>query len=361
MIGIFTILGFVWDGFDIWSNLEFIGQKSGVIWNAVYFLFATDVGAKIILVLFVSLFVGSLLFQFERRPELPPPNEPPPLELTEPSRSGPELIEAPKEPEAEERPNLVFKEVQYPYAHVAYGMLAEGEDSGSKQQLVAVTVRIENEFTDEFKAVPVSGITAQILYQPNSAGSLQFNRGAWLHHANRVGFQVNDSKELIIAFFLEGDAEFVAALIKEYQDINEPSMKGLARSLTEDYYRVRVRLISEVLGKRYAEQEYDLEISRNPVDVTLTPRVALSIDEIRQQLERFLKEGNDLLKAFPTQKEQTDEDVRGVDAFEKRVVKFLNRCPDRFSAVMFLNDVPIVKYGGQGAVSGNWLQNQRHD
>lgn len=66
ILGILAVGGYVWWIFDVWSNLEFIGQKSGLIWNVAHFLFATQMGAKIISAAFFILFVGSLLYQFER-------------------------------------------------------------------------------------------------------------------------------------------------------------------------------------------------------------------------------------------------------------------------------------------------------
>ena len=258
-----------------------------------------------------------------------------------------------EELQPQEAPNLVFKAPEYLYGHIEYGILVEGRDRQHiNEKMIVVTIPVENEFSDEFKAADVSGVTAQVFYQPNDAGPLRVNRGAWLNNGNRSNFQVNDTKYLIIAFFLEGGHRFVAAPVKEYQD-NDDALIGSSELLTENYYRVRVRLISEVLGKKYCEQEYDLEIDEDPVHITLIPHVELSASEIRQRLERFLKEGNDLLLRFPKQQELTSNDLKSVDTFEGGVTKFLARCPERFSVATFLSNVPVEKYDGL-AHANNW-------
>src|SRR5688500_817487 len=166
-------------------------------------------------------------------------------------------------------------------------MLSEGRD---RDRLIAATIQIENEFSDQFKVAPVSGVTAQLSYRgSDKEHSWQTNRGAWLNNGNRIGFLVNDINNLVIAFFQEENEQYVAVVVKEYQSHrSDDALASVSALLTEDYYRVRVRLISEHLGMTYGEQEYDLEIERDPVDITLTSLVELSADEIRQRLERFL-------------------------------------------------------------------------
>src|SRR5688572_19387963 len=101
-LGILAAASYVWWIFDVWSNLEFIGQKSGLIWRIVYFLFATQTGAKIISAVFFALFVGSLLFQFEHTKPMEISDSPKPV-LAEPSSLP--LLAAPAPKENTERPN----------------------------------------------------------------------------------------------------------------------------------------------------------------------------------------------------------------------------------------------------------------
>lgn len=66
VVAALTVLSVAWKVFDAWSNLEFIGQKAGLIWRILYLLFATQTGANVLVVSFVFLLVSSLLFQIER-------------------------------------------------------------------------------------------------------------------------------------------------------------------------------------------------------------------------------------------------------------------------------------------------------
>ncbi len=61
------MLSIIWRAFGAWSNLEFIGQKSGVLWDVTHFVFATQTGANILMIVCVLLLVGSLLFRLERQ------------------------------------------------------------------------------------------------------------------------------------------------------------------------------------------------------------------------------------------------------------------------------------------------------
>jgi hypothetical protein len=356
VLGILAFLGYIWRGVDVWSNLDFINQKSGLFWEAVHFLFATQTGANVISIVFFALFIGSLLFQFER----PSPtllDSPQPPALSEPADSS--LIASPVAQQIE-KPNLVFKERERGFVHSKYGgVLEEGRNEDQYNfdpDNVGLLLPVENEFSDQFKTIPVSAITAQLLYK-GTVNSFRVNRGAWLGGGNRTWFRVNDIERLILVVVVPGRAAndaLVVALHKEYQQDSFNHFEKLVRILDEDYYRIQVKLISEKLGTVYAETELDLEITRDPIGVELTPRIDLTTDQIRQRLEGFLREGNDLLKNFPTQREGTDEDVKKIDVFENQVAKFLGRYPDRFSAATFLSDVPVVKFGGPGAHSSNW-------
>jgi hypothetical protein len=86
ILGFLTVGALIWRVFEAWSNLEFIGQKSGLLWDVTRFLFATQTGANVLLVIFFLLFVLSLLYQLERQN--------PPVELN-PARYGEELTGVP--------------------------------------------------------------------------------------------------------------------------------------------------------------------------------------------------------------------------------------------------------------------------
>ncbi len=68
IFGFLTVLAIVWRVFEVWSNIEFIGQKSGLLWDITRFVVATQTGANILLVVFFALFVLSLLFKIDRAP-----------------------------------------------------------------------------------------------------------------------------------------------------------------------------------------------------------------------------------------------------------------------------------------------------
>jgi hypothetical protein len=258
----------------------------------------------------------------------------------------------------EEKPNLVFKKPERLFVHSQYGgILEEGRNTSQSNfdpDNVGIVLPVENEFNETFKAIPVSGVTAQLTYDCGTEEPFRVNRGAWLGGANRTGFRVNDIQRLIVAIIIPSrtNEPLVVAIHKEYQnEFNH--LENLVRILDGDYHRVRVKLISEGSGTVYADADFELEIIRDPFSVELTARVELTTAQIHQRLEHFLTQGNRLLKDFPKEKEKTDDDVKAIDSFEEQVVKFLKRI-DRFSIATFLSDVPVVKFGGPGAHSSNW-------
>jgi hypothetical protein len=105
VFAIFTVASIAWRVFDAWSNLEFIGQKAGLFWRILHFLFATQAGANTLVIIFVTLLVSSLLFQFERRPSLPDHSEssPPAISVA----PAPQLV-APDTSKQEPKPDLAL-------------------------------------------------------------------------------------------------------------------------------------------------------------------------------------------------------------------------------------------------------------
>ena len=271
ILGIFAAGGYVWWIFDVWSNLEFIGQKSGLIWQVVYFLFATPMGAKIISAVFFTLFVGSLLFQFERTkpPELPESPVPPLLASTVPQ-------------EKTEKPNLVFRQPERVHVHSKYlGVLEEGRNTDQDNfdaDTVAVVLPVENEFSHWFKTAPVPHVTAHLSYIFHSGEPLRVNRGAWLNDGNRISFRVNDIHRLIVALIIPGSDPLVVAIRKEYQDTFN-HLEHMVQILDEDNATVRIKLISEDGGLIYADSIFTLKIQREPLLVDLIPGPSLKTSE----------------------------------------------------------------------------------
>jgi len=167
-----------------------------------------------------------------------------------------------------EKANLVFKGIGRLHAYSLHGYpLEEGHspdpNSNSAYQVIALTVRVENEFTNAFKPIPVRDVTAQVFYRPKKADPFQLNRGAWLGSANRVSFDVNDVHDLVIATVMgEGDGRFVYAIHKEYQ--NDQGFDKVGVVLSEDVYDIRVRVISEKEGLLHFEKQLVLEVSEVP-------------------------------------------------------------------------------------------------
>jgi len=355
VLAILTIATVAWRVIDVWSNLEFLGEKAGLFWRVLHFFIATQAGANTLVIVFVALLVGSLLFQFERArpPEISDSQPPAILDSSAP------LALTPVPQENTEKPNLVFKKPEHVFVHSKYlGVLQEGRNEDQYHfdpDMVGVVLPVENEFSDEFKVIPVSGVTAQLFYGRRGIDSFRVNRAAWLGGGNWTRFRVNDVQRLIVAVVVPGkgkESPLVVALYKEYED-SFNHLEKLVRILDEEYYRLRVKLISEELGIVYADKEFDLEITQDPVAVELVPLVRLSTYEIREKLEEFLDEYNQLLKAFPKDHERTDEDEKKIDMLERRIARFLRRFPERVSLPAFLSDVPVVKYSGV-AHSSNW-------
>lgn len=167
-----------------------------------------------------------------------------------------------------EKANLVFKGIGRLHAYSLYGYpLEEGHasesDSNSAYQVIALTVQVENEFTNAFKPIPIRDVTAQIFYYPKNSDSFQLNRGSWLGSGNRTSFEVNDLHHLVIATVMgEGDDRFVYALNREYRDDQGFDKVGVV--LSEDVYDVRVRVISETEGLLHFEKKLVLEVGEVP-------------------------------------------------------------------------------------------------
>lgn len=208
--------------------------------------------------------LDNLLLDISSRPNL----------LAAPNAS-PALLETSNDQEA--KPNLVFKRILHLDAYMEYGVLREGRIEGYSPEpdLTAITLRIENEFSREFKVGPVSWVTAQVFYHFRNGEEFYVNRGAWLDGANHASFGVNDTKDLIIAIEVRdrNRGSSAAVIHKEYDEYDAKPLSVLASIIDEDCNLVRVKLISENLGVIYAEKAFDLKITQDPFAVELTRQV----------------------------------------------------------------------------------------
>jgi hypothetical protein len=166
-----------------------------------------------------------------------------------------------------EKPNLVFKQPEYMYVHAKYGgILQEGRNEDRNNfdaDIIAMTLPVENEFSDdEFKASPVSGVTAQLLYQPKDGEPFRVNRGAWVDRGNRTSFGVNDIRQLILALNIMEDGPKPVVIRREYQETFN-HLVDLVSPLDQESYQVQVKLISETLGVVYAERKVELTFPQN--------------------------------------------------------------------------------------------------
>lgn len=271
------------------------------------------------------------------------------------SRTRTKLTE---EKPTESEPNLVFRRIAYLPAYYLDEYLVEGRqvfhrpgsvDSSS----VAVVAEISNEFSISRKVAVAEGITAQISYKPFADSAIQVNRGAWLSRANRVDFDVNDLEKLIIVVIPDTSSDpFAFIFLSEYD--RHKDITDIVLVLDYDFYHVEVRLISEAKGKLYQKFDLNLAITRKPeFKVDVVPVKELTAKEIREQLEAFLHEGNELFKTFPIESAIKLEQNREIDEWEKRIVRFISQYPDKFSVAIFLSDIPPVQY--KGAIYGpNW-------
>jgi hypothetical protein len=184
----------------------------------------------------------------------------------------------------EEKPNLVFKGVGRLHAYSLHGYpLEEGHSPDSNRnssyQVIALTVRVENEFSNKFKTVPVRGVTAQVSYHYQKGEPFQINRGAWLGSGNRASFDVNDLHDLVIATVMgEGDGRFVYAINREYRE--DQGFDNVGVVLSEDVYDIRVRVISESEGLLHFEKQLVLSVTESPkFRVSLSPADELDPSE----------------------------------------------------------------------------------
>lgn len=169
--------------------------------------------------------------------------------------------------EAIQRPNLVFKEVEYLFVHSPFGgPLVEGPNTfqyNFDPEMIALVATFENEFTDSFKAIPIGGVTAQVFYKVPDKEPQKVNRGAWLNNGNVIQFAVNEFQRLIIAVHVAGHEPYIAAILKEYENPHG-GLDAVAKKMNGESYQVRVRLISEQLGKVFLDKEFTLTITREP-------------------------------------------------------------------------------------------------
>lgn len=128
------------------------------------------------------------------------------------------------------------------------------------------------------KTAPVANLTAEITYSFPDGSNFKLNRGAWLGGANRIGFNVNDYRHLIIVGSLMRTHGEARIFIKEYPRISRGldgfiHLDDLMGTLPADQdYPVEIRLISESEGEHYATFNYMLSVvseGNGPLNVDL--------------------------------------------------------------------------------------------
>lgn len=132
------------------------------------------------------------------------------------------------------------------------------------------SIEICNEFRVSPKTVPVSHLTAEIIYTFPDGTNFKLNRGAWLGAANRIGFNVNDYGDLVIVGSLRRLPHEARIFVKEYPSVGPNStihLDEIMVTLPPDHdYPVEIRLISESEGEHYATFNYMLTIATTKED-----------------------------------------------------------------------------------------------
>lgn len=239
-----TVLSLAWRLFDVWSNLEFIGQKAGVLWQILHFLFATQTGANIIVLSFVVLFVGSLLFQVERVRALPPANDPQPLpEVREvsaiPAATQPVLPPAP-EPVAEPEIDLVHFAFDAVCKDVIGWYVRAGKGSDGPPLEAAIA---EFRFRPDGDASRFVDVQADILYKYGEGNQTRVSSAIWLgKELPKVRLLQGETASLFLTGAYELDGKFTT-----YESTSH-EIERIERILWADTVRVCVRLTTEYMN-----------------------------------------------------------------------------------------------------------------
>ena len=370
---VLSVGSLVYKAVDAAGNAEFLLQKLGLNEDAAEFLGSSRGIDFVVAVSFIALVV-SLLYQVNRatlhlKGTLPVEeiqwHETAAYDLTKRSGTRPPIKSQPEAEQieatgSEPEPNLVCTSTAPRPAYFSGDILVEGmlEGSTSQSNLLVSVAEFSNEFTLSHEVADAEGISAEVVYQSSSGQQIKVKRGSWLNRDTyRLDFSVNDAHRLIIAFAAERSDDYLFMLTRERTNERDPFENRIAL-LNEDLYHIKVRLISEAARKLYKEFDFIFTIIRKPeLAFELVEARELAPQEIRQQLETFLREGSDLLRDFPREGLAATDSAK-VDDWEKRVVKFLGRCPAQFSTTLFLADFPEVSVAGH-AHGTNWIYLKR--
>jgi hypothetical protein len=200
------------------------------------------------------------------------------------AKSQPLRQPASRKREGRARPNLLDRGVRIRRAHqdLWAQVLVEGANDnrygGFDPDWQVLTIEICNEFRVSPKTAPVANVTAEITYTFPDGSNFKLNRGAWLGGANRIGFNVNDDRHLIIVGSLMRTPGEARIFVKEYPRISGGMnsfihLDTLMGTLPANQdYPVEIRLISESEGEHYATFNYMLSIDAEgdgPLNVDL--------------------------------------------------------------------------------------------
>jgi hypothetical protein len=255
--GVITFLLFAWKVIDMWSNVDFLTEKSGLHWDIAKFLFFSSRGTNILLILSFAVFLLLLLFQ-RKSTEVPAST----------------LVSAPMTVEA--KPGLPI--IEFVRGRVIDVWLEEesAELRGPMYQ------------DDE----PFKALVAEFRRQPDDAqlgfidirASLRFlsdkgenqivNDACWnvRDGSQFATFEIGDTVQLIVALFHNDKG----ATYESRTDAN-PIVKS--EDLTDDSYDVDVELIGMKSDKVYIHETFGLKLHFRP-----EPRLGkrgMGVDTIR--------------------------------------------------------------------------------
>lgn len=254
--------------------------------------------------------------------------------------------------------NLICKRIVYTIAHHdSFHGLLEGKQSlsrtyGRSRNYVVAVAEICNEFILS-KVDKLHDVTAHIRYRPANGELIEIYRGYWLSGGQRLDIEVNKPYKLVLALTSTEKGEPVCALTG-LQNIGYQQNEVILQEIESEACCIEVRIVSEANGLLFGIFNFSLTVddqSDSPFE--LIEIKELSIKEIYEQLEAFLRDGNKILKEFPKEKEKTAEDDNLVNSWERKTAAFLNHYPDRFSTALFYDDSSSVKFVG-AAHSSNW-------
>jgi hypothetical protein len=243
--GAIAFITFAWKLIDLWSNVDFLSQKSGVLWDIMRFLFFSSKGTSLLAIFSFGAFLIVLLFQRSQLPEVAAPAESLDTLADEyPPEPQPEIdfIEGKVIDVWLEEENGELRGSMYENDEPLKAAVAEFRRQPDKTELGFIDVR------------------ASLKFWPDNGNKIIVNDACWNvgEGSQYCTFEIGDSFQLIIAI-LGDDKGFTY----ERKTPNDRVVVDTA-DLADESYDVDVELIGTKRNKVYIHKTFELVLTLRP-------------------------------------------------------------------------------------------------